>query len=171
MGAETGRGLWERVRSIQSSFYFYCRYNKKHGCHPYQRAGGTRWFGLIVLTFRGSEGIGNSVGDAGSGAPSKSMTTIGQSSSVVVSNVDFQGEDGAARKWRLNAGSISEVLYLRTASPQTISIYCGYHTDVVVPGTYSVGLSTPTGQDYTIVAVEVKGKVTPVISRNISFVQ
>ncbi len=108
-------------------------------------------FGGNVLTFRGSSGAGASVSALGaSGAPSVNITTRATNSAVVVVNGDWSAVDGSSRTWRL---SPIEASYDRDSLAYTI--YGAYHPNIGAVGTYTVGLSAPTGQKYSIVAVEV----------------
>lgn len=116
----------------------------------------TQNFGLNVLTFRGSSGVGaSSVADAVAGAPSLNITTTKANSAIVVLSVDWNAGDGASRTWRTNAGALSELTYYYESSRYTA--YAGYHPNSGPIGTYAVGLSAPAGQKFSIVALEIKG--------------
>jgi hypothetical protein len=69
--------------------------------------------------------------------------------------MDFNAVDGASRVWLTNDGAFTELTYSRAAS--VIGAYGGYHADAGAAGTNNVGLSAPTGQAYSIIALEVLG--------------
>ena len=113
---------------------------------------GSSQFGGNVFTFRNSAGIGASATANASGAPSVNITTTAASSAVVVVNGDWNAVDGATRSWRLNA---TEKTYSFSSGAYTA--YGGYHGNIGAAGTYAVGLSLPVGQEFSTIAVEVKG--------------
>jgi len=114
------------------------------------------FFGGNVLVFRNSIGVGSSVkANVSSGVPSVGITTTQDNSAVVVFNSDWNAVDGSSRVWRTNAGAFTEQTYFRDSARYTV--YGGYHANVGSIGTYSVGLSAPSGQKYSIAAVEVRG--------------
>ena len=113
-------------------------------------------FGLNVLTFRSSDGVGASSKDnVASGAPTLNLTTTQANSAIVVANGDWSATDGASRTWRTNAGALTEKTYDFQSAQFTV--YGGYHADAGAIATYAVGLSAPGAQKYSIAAVEVKG--------------
>lgn len=117
-------------------------------------------FGVNVLTFRGSDGIGASSKengtDAGSGTePSLNLTTTQANSAIVVANADWNAGDGTSRTWRTGAGTLTEQTYSLVTG--AVTVYGGYHANAGAIGTYAVGLSAPVSQKYSIGAVEVKG--------------
>jgi hypothetical protein len=114
------------------------------------------FYGGNVLTFRASDGVGASnKTNVASGAPTLNLGTTQDNSVVVVANGDWNAADGASRTWRANAGALTEKTYFRDSSNYTV--YGGYHADAGAANTYAVGLSAPTGQKYSIAAVEIKG--------------
>lgn len=115
--------------------------------------------GGSVITFRDSGGVGaSSKTNVASGAPSLNITTTQINSAIVVVNSDWDSLGGASRVWRTGAGSMTEITYHRTAAQYTN--YAGYHGNVASIGTYEVGLTTPTTQQYSIIALEVLGTIT-----------
>ncbi len=122
--------------------------------------GGREWRGLNVLVFRASDGIGasaqeNGTDTGGTDEPSLSITTTQANSAIVVANGDWNATDGASRTWRTGAGTATEVTYFRDSSHY--AAYGAYHADAGTAEAKTVGLSAPSGQKYSIVAVEVKG--------------
>lgn len=113
-------------------------------------------YGLNVFTISDSDGVGaSSKTNVASGAPTLNITTTQANSIIVVANSDWNAADGASRTWRANAGALTEQSYFRDAS--LYAVYVGYHADAGAIGTYAVGLSAPTGQKYSIAAIEIKG--------------
>lgn len=115
----------------------------------------TNPWGFSVTVFRNHGGVGTSVATtvAGSGAPTLNITTTRPASTVTVFVSDNNGIDSSSRTWRTNAGALSE-----TTNSQSIGtrvIYIGYHLDAGPIGTYAVGVSSPTGQSYHIITVEI----------------
>lgn len=129
----------------------------------FTRSGNTSviWGGN-VKPFRDSNGIGASAStNVTSGAPSLDLATTQNNSSIVVANGDWNAGDGSTRTWRTvngitpTAGNGLELSHFRNSSLYTI--YGAYYSDTGTAGTKTVGLSAPSGQKYSIVAVEVLG--------------
>lgn len=121
----------------------------------FTKSGGTggQYWGGNVLTFRGSSGIGASAKThVSGGAPSLSIVTSGSNSAVVVFSIDWNVADGSSRTWR---GNVVEQTYHLQSGRYTV--YGGYDPNVGAPGSKTMGLTAPTGQKYTTLAVEVKG--------------
>lgn len=118
---------------------------------------GTNFWGYNVFRFSGSNGIGSSAqGNVATSTAQISITTTQINSSVVVFNVDFLAIDGASRTWvTASIGTFTEQTYSFNTSHYTV--YGGRHLDAGSIATYTVGLSAPTGQTYSMVAIEVKG--------------
>lgn len=126
-------------------------------------AGGEH-FGQNTLTFRDSDGIGaSSKTTNANGAPSLSITTQTDNSAIVVFVGDWNSLSGASRTWRTvngvtpTAANGYEKSYLDDGNRYTL--YVAYYPDAGAAGAKTVGLSAPTGQAYSIIAVEVKGRV------------
>lgn len=123
-------------------------------------ASGGGQFGFNTLRFSGSDGIGASAKtNVASGAPSLDITTTQANSAIVVIVTDWNAGSGA-RTWRTvnsitpSSGNGLEVSYAATGN---YTIYAAYYSDAGSAGVKTVGLSAPTGQKYTIIAVEVLG--------------
>ena len=68
--------------------------------------------------------------------------------------MDYGAEDGTSRAWRtVNGSAPVETAYFLNALNYTV--YVAYYANVGTAGAKTVGLSTPTGQQYTIAAIEV----------------
>jgi hypothetical protein len=135
--------------------------------------GGTNWtlsntissalsWGMTCLVFRSSGGVGaSSKTNAGTAAPSLGLTTTQADSAIVVFNADWDADDGSTRTWRTvnsitpTTGNSLERDYVFDSGKWTS--YGAYYNDVGATGTKTVGLSVPSSQTYSIVAVEVKG--------------
>lgn len=116
---------------------------------------GSGYFGGAIYIFRDSDGLGASSDGFGSGAaPTVNITTTVANSAVVVASTDWD-VDATANTWLTNAGSFTEV------NDEYVSghyrVYGGYHPDSGSISTYSVGMSAPSPQKYTIAALEVEG--------------
>jgi hypothetical protein len=117
--------------------------------------GGIR-FGPGVYIFRHSGGVGASNKNNASGAaPTVSLTTTKANSSIVMIVSDWNASDGSTRAYRSGAGTLTEKDYYYLNNIYTV--YTGYHANSGAVGTYSIGLTTPSAQKYSIVAVEIKG--------------
>lgn len=123
------------------------------------RTGGG-WHGINVVHWRGSSGIGASAKANASGAPSVSLTTTQADSAVVVANADWNAL-ATARTWRTVGVAATEVSYSATGN---YTVYAAYHSNAGPAGAKTAGLSAPTGQKYSIVAVEVLGTASTVPS-------
>jgi hypothetical protein len=119
------------------------------------RTSGLTEYGGDVLIFRGSGGIGASAQAHDTGAPSLSLTTTQANSAIVVAAVDWNAVSGSSRTWRTGAGALTETSYFTHAGHYTI--FGGLHAGAGAAGAKTVGLTAPAGQQYSIVAIEVKG--------------
>jgi hypothetical protein len=116
-------------------------------------------FGLGVLTFRNSNGIGNIVANVGGSAPSVNLTTTQTNSAIVTVNGDFSATDGSTRAWATTAGSFTEETYDLESGVATY--YAGFYPNVGAVGSKTVGMSTPASQAWALIAVEVLGATSP----------
>lgn len=106
-----------------------------------------------ALTFRSAAVGASGQATATISTPSLVITTAAADSSILVFNVDSGlVDDGSPRVWRTGAGAVTEVTYYKDAR---WVVYIGTHDDVTVPGTYTVGLSAPGNQVYSLVALEI----------------
>jgi hypothetical protein len=122
----------------------------------FTRTGSYGSYGGDVLQFRNSAGVGASAITTGSGTPSLGITTTTDHSALVVYSSDWRAVNGSSRTWLTSsAGTFSEQTYFTASGDMTG--YGGYHADAGTAGSKTVGLSAPSGQDYTTIALEVKG--------------
>jgi hypothetical protein len=118
-----------------------------------RRTAGGDAFGFDVLVFRGSTGIGVSAqAHVSSGAPAVTLAPSAHSAVVVV-NADWTAKSGTTQ-WRTGAGALTATTAAFLSGAYTV--YGGYHANVT-GGSSTFGLSTPTGQKFSIAAIEVKG--------------
>jgi hypothetical protein len=134
-------------------------------------AGTAALFGGNVLCFRSSDGVGASEkGNASGAAPTLNITTTQDNSAIVCFVGDWNAVDGASRTWRTvnsitpTAGNGYELSYFRDAAEYTL--YVAYYPDAGTAGAKTVGLSAPSGQKYSIVAIEVKGTSSSVVDKS-----
>jgi hypothetical protein len=125
-------------------------------------SGSSGWWGANCLRFSGSTGIGaSSKTNVASGAPSLGLTTSGDNSTIVCASSDWTAADGSSRTWRTvngftpSSGGGGEVTYFRDGTHY--AAYAAYWPDAGTAGSKTVGISSPSGQKYSIVAVEVLG--------------
>lgn len=122
---------------------------------------GTSWWGWNALRFSGSDGIGQTASTNTTGAPSLSITTLFDNSAIAVYVGDWNAV-ATARTWRTvngtapSVGNGFEKTYFNDGSHYTT--YAAYYPDAGTAGAKTVGLSAPSGQQYTIIAVEVRGQ-------------
>lgn len=118
--------------------------------------GASQHWGFNVLRWSGSDGIGASAKTNTTGAPSLALTTTQADSAVCAFVGDWNAVDGTSRTWRtINSSTGTERTYYRDAA--RYATYANTWLDVGATGSKTTGLSAPTGQQYVIVAVEVKG--------------
>jgi hypothetical protein len=87
-----------------------------------------------------------------SGAPAVTLAPAAPSAVVVV-NGDWTAKSGTTQ-WRTGAGALTPTTSAFLSGAYTV--YGGYHANVA-GGSNTFGLSTPTGEKYSIAAIEVKG--------------
>lgn len=164
----TGTGTWTRQQLVQvSAFAALSVWTVVAGASASVTVQATNAFGLAVLQFSGSDGVGNSSKtNVASGAPTLNLTTTQINSAVVVANIDWVAGSGASRTWRANFGPLTETTFVETGGA---TVYGGYHANAGAVGTQAVGLSAPGSQKYSIVAVEIKGLASG--AQPITFVQ
>ena len=119
----------------------------------FTRSGINAHYGGNVTTWRSVDGVGDAVqAMSSSGAPLANIVTERPGSTIVTAIADISTADGSTRVWRTGAGALTELAYTTTAQ---YTMYMGYHAAAGSAGTYGIGLTAPTGQDYAMVAVEI----------------
>lgn len=135
----------------------------------FSRTGGStsQKYGGGVYVFRAAS-IGNSSKTNTTGAPSLALSSSQANSAIVQINADWNAADGASRTWRTinsttpTSGSGYEKAYYRDASQYVV--YSAYWPDVGSTGSKTTGLSAPSGQQYAVIALEVKGAASAATS-------
>jgi hypothetical protein len=120
------------------------------------------WGGGWVQFQTGTHGgVGAIARTAGAGgAPSLSITTTAANSAIVVFAADWNAGDGGSRARKSVNGSTGvEVAYAFDSVHYTA--YAWYHADAGAAGAKTVGLDTPSGGDFQIIAIEVLGAGDP----------
>lgn len=124
-------------------------------------AGSVLKWGHTVEVWRNSDGIGNSSVTNSTGAPSLALTTAADNSAISTISGDWNAADGTSRTWRTinsvtpTVGNGGERVYFRNSSNYTV--YGAQWPDVGAAGSKTTGLSAPSGQQYAIISIEVKG--------------
>lgn len=119
---------------------------------------GTARFGALVMVYRDCSGVGTiekAVGD--NATPTLSLDVLQPHSDIIMAIVDNNAVSGASRTWRQSAGTLNELTYFLG----TMTVYCGFHNNIVRPDRHTVGLLTPAGQQYSMIAAEVMGNTVP----------
>lgn len=125
-------------------------------------ASGSMW-GFTVMVARNMS-VGTSVKNNTSGTPSISITTTATDCTVVTFTDDWNAVDGASRTWlTVNGTTPTSGNFLEAGygfSSLRYTIYSAYYPDTGAAGSKTVGLSAPTGQKYSIIALELIPTVT-----------
>lgn len=164
MGAATGGSLtWTEQQKVDVGGYAEVIVwtavvdTNKSMTISFTRTGNVVNFGGGVMVFRNTGGVGAS-SKANTSAPPYlpdwNITTTKANSIVVVVTGDWSAVDGSTRTWRTNAGSLTEQTYYFQSGVYTA--YAGYHANAGAIGTKAVGLTAPSGQTWSGVAVEIK---------------
>ena len=114
--------------------------------------GGAAW-SFEAKVWRNHNGVGTSAKRYGTATAGLSVTTTAPDSVIEVLNADWAGVNGSTRTWLTGAGALTETSYQRNANWD--AFYGGHHADVTAVGTYTVGLSAPSGQHPSTIALEV----------------
>jgi len=118
-------------------------------------------FGGGVYIFRGAE-IGSSVKENQTneaGGPALDIITTKTDSILIAVFNDYWGITGTP-VWRTGAGSFVQDINGPGLSSNCSFAYVGRHTDVTATGTYTVGMTSPTGQHQSFIVIEVR-LITP----------
>lgn len=119
---------------------------------------GSDVWGFSATVWRNHGGVGDTAKgvSVSTGAPLVALTTTTDDSAVEAGFIDWDVLDGASRVWRIINGSpMTEQVY---ASPNgRYTIYGGYKADAGAAGTVNTGLTEPSNQRWTGVAIEILG--------------
>jgi hypothetical protein len=115
------------------------------------------YFGGNVVRFSGSNGVGASnIAQSASGSPSVSLTTTQANSAIVVIVSDWNAVSGT-QTFTNNFSGTPSALTDYPGDGVRYGVAIAYFPDAGAAGSKTVGMSAPTGQKWTIIAVEVKG--------------
>jgi hypothetical protein len=120
-------------------------------------------WGFTVLVARNMS-IGATTKNNASGTATLNVNATTTNSTIAVLNLDWNAVSGASRTWTTvngttpSSGNLLEAGYGFTSTKYTF--YSAYYPDVGAPGAKTVGLSAPTGQKYTLIAIELIPIVT-----------
>lgn len=123
--------------------------------------------GLAVLQFTDSDGIGaKNTASGTSGTPSVSLTTTQDNSAIVAVIGDWAAVTGTSTFSDISGSSAVEVVDY--ADGTAYGVHIAYWPNVGAAGSKTVAMSAPSGQNWIIQAIEVKGisSVTPVPEPN-----
>ena len=118
------------------------------------RASGSSYYGFVVLKAASCGGVGTPVTGSGtSGGPSLAITTTTDNSAIAYISGDYNSVSVTSRAWRqVNSVNPTED-YVGTPSS---SLYIAHYGDAGTANSKTAGLSAPTGQKWSVVAVELK---------------
>ena len=159
---EDGTASWVNLQLYNTSDYTYTRASRyiatgnENLTVTFTGTGGV--FGGNVIRFSGSAGIGASNKAQGSsGSPSVSLTTTQANSAIVAICGDWNAVSGT--QTFTNSGGAGNPTNL-TDFPGNSTQYgvaIAYYPDAGAVGAKTIGMSAPTGQKWSIIAVEVLG--------------
>jgi hypothetical protein len=121
-------------------------------------------WGYNILRYTGVTGFGTGVTNhSSSGQPSAAVTTAAASSVIGWVSSDFNTIDGTVRTYSTaTAGAFTEQTYDNVGF--TSGVYGGFHANAGAAGAKTVGGTLPTGQWWTIAALEVQGGAAAVVA-------
>jgi hypothetical protein len=162
LGTPTGGGLtWTAINTIDANgygeiraWYAVASATKAISSLSFTSTSSQHYISTVMI-FRNTSGVGASNKANTTGVPSLSLTTTKANSSVIVLNVDWNVVNGSSRSWLTSPGTFYENVYLFLTGAWTV--YGGFFPDVGAIGSKTVGLSAPGGQQYSIMAIEIKG--------------
>jgi hypothetical protein len=164
--AENGTGNMILLRSSELADYcstygwaYIAPSNENMTVSFARSAGGSGYYGGNVIRFSGSSGIGNSnVATGDSENPLVSLVTTQDNSTIVVVTSDWRAVQGS-QSFTNNFGGTPVVLSGYLGDNARYGVAITYFANVGAAGSKTVGMSAPTGQKWTIIAIEVKGHV------------
>lgn len=119
--------------------------------------GSGEYFGGNVVRFSGSDGVGASnVATGASGNPSVSLTTTQANSAIVVIVSDWNANSGT-QTFTNNFSGTPTALTDYPGDGAQYGVAIAYFPDAGAAGSKTVGMSAPTGQKWSIIAIEVRG--------------
>lgn len=159
---ENGGASWATQQSYSTSDYTaalvssYVASSNETITVTATQAGGSM-FGANIIRFSGSDGIGASNKAQGnSGSPSVSLTTTQANSAIVVVCGDWNAVSGT-QTFTNNFSGTPTALTDYPGDNVYYGVAIAYFPDAGAAGSKTVGMSAPTGQKWSIIAIEVKG--------------
>lgn len=129
----------------------------KTGKVSFSRGAIANKYGGAAYQFRESGGIGIATKTNGSGEPSLGITTEKENSAIVMAIGDWEAKKGTVEHtYREGAGAFTEET--NRFQEGVYMYYGGFYPSASAPGAKTVGMTKPTGQKYSIIAVEVLGE-------------
>ncbi|MBK8191563.1 MAG: hypothetical protein IPK79_14085 [Vampirovibrionales bacterium] len=126
--------------------------------------GSGEYFGGNIVRFSGSDGVGASnVATGASGNPSVSLTTTQANSAIVVIVSDWNAVSGT-QTFTNNFSGTPTALTDYPGDGAQYGVAIAYFPDAGAVGSKTVGMSAPTGQKWTIIAIEVKGSTSTTVT-------
>jgi hypothetical protein len=118
------------------------------------RGGTTTSHGYRIYRFSGHGGLGAAAQtNIASGAPSLNITTQAANSAIVMLNADWNAPGGTPTYRQITGTTFGEYLDVSNAN---VDLYGGVYPDTGAAGVKTIGMTAPTGQKYSIVALEIK---------------
>jgi hypothetical protein len=125
-----------------------------------QTVGSSIRFGGTVAVFRNSSGIGskgtNNNGNPGSAAPTVSITTSDANSALVFASNDWNAATGTVT-FVVSSGTPVQDLADQTGAGSSYCVYSSHVVDAGAAGTKTMGMSSPSAQQYVATVIEVLG--------------
>lgn len=126
---------------------------------------GVRFFGCNVVRFSATDGVGASAENQGaSGSPTLSITTTQDNSAIVVVCTDWNAVSGT-QTFTNNFGGSATALTGYPGDSAKYGAAIAYFPDAGAAGSKTIGMSAPTGQKWSISAIEVKGTASSATKR------
>lgn len=121
---------------------------------------GLRLFGCNVVRFSATDGVGASAeNQSASGSPTLSITTTQDNSAVVVVCTDWNAGSGT-QTFTNDFGGSATALTDFLGNSDNYGVAIAYFPDAGAAGSKTIGMSAPTGQVWSISAIEVKGSAS-----------
>jgi hypothetical protein len=115
-------------------------------------SGGGRWT-YAAYVWRNHGGVGSSAKKTATSTTSLSLSTQGANSALVLLNVDYNAGGGSRTYLTSGVGAFTENAYQLASG--YLTFYSGYHADSGAVGSKTVGMSAPSGQRPSLIALEV----------------
>lgn len=124
------------------------------------RGGSAGTYGFTTARFSGSSGVGPSPASttAGGSQPSLTITTTQANSGILVIVADWNAVSGTSYTYRqVNGAGPTPLVAGAGVAGSTYRVWAFYYADAGAAGAKTVGITAPSGQAPTMVAVEILG--------------